>query len=208
MDPSQEQLNCRKIGLWQEPSWALTLPGISHRQIPWGQQSTWTLASPLGLGEWHILNRAWKATMLGVTGLELVSELFPHGWCHRWKSSKQRWQSVNDRLVVVAANSSFQLKLVCYGVSSPHQYTWYFSPKGSKCETDLQIVDHFSTQKPSLGLPWWLSSKESACQCRRHGFNPWFRKIPYAVEQPSLSATTVQPELQSLGAMSTAACPP
>jgi len=20
-----------------------------------------------------------------------------------------------------------------------------------------------------MGLPWWLSSKESACQCRRHG---------------------------------------
>ena len=22
------------------------------------------------------------------------------------------------------------------------------------------------------GLPWWLSVKESACQCRRHGFSP------------------------------------
>ena len=22
------------------------------------------------------------------------------------------------------------------------------------------------------GLPWWLSGKESACQCRRHQFNP------------------------------------
>jgi len=22
------------------------------------------------------------------------------------------------------------------------------------------------------GLPWWLSGKESACQCRRHGFYP------------------------------------
>ena len=26
-------------------------------------------------------------------------------------------------------------------------------------------------------LPWWLSGKESACQCRRLGFNPWVRKI-------------------------------
>ena len=24
----------------------------------------------------------------------------------------------------------------------------------------------------SLGLPWWLRGKESACQCRRHRFNP------------------------------------
>ena len=23
------------------------------------------------------------------------------------------------------------------------------------------------------GLPWWLSSKGSACQCRRLRFNPW-----------------------------------
>ena len=29
------------------------------------------------------------------------------------------------------------------------------------------------------GLPWWLSGKEFACQCRRHGFHPWVRKIPW-----------------------------
>ena len=31
-----------------------------------------------------------------------------------------------------------------------------------------------------LGLPWWLSGKESALQCgrwKRHGFHPWVRKI-------------------------------
>ena len=28
-------------------------------------------------------------------------------------------------------------------------------------------------------FPWWLSDKESACQCRRLGFNPWVRKIPW-----------------------------
>ena len=27
--------------------------------------------------------------------------------------------------------------------------------------------------------PRWLSGKESACQCRRHGFHPWVRKIPW-----------------------------
>ena len=27
-------------------------------------------------------------------------------------------------------------------------------------------------------LPRKLSGRESACQCRRHGFNPWDRKIP------------------------------
>ena len=28
-----------------------------------------------------------------------------------------------------------------------------------------------------MGLPRWHSSKESACQCRRRGFNPWIRKM-------------------------------
>ena len=28
-----------------------------------------------------------------------------------------------------------------------------------------------------LQLPRWLSGKESACQCRRHGFDPWVRQI-------------------------------
>ena len=47
--------------------------------------------------------------------------------------------------------------------------------------------------KLTLALPWWLSSKESACQCRRHGFDPWSRKIPHAVEQLRPCATTIEP---------------
>ena len=32
---------------------------------------------------------------------------------------------------------------------------------------------------PNLVFPRWLSGKESACQCRRHGFDPWVGKIPW-----------------------------
>ena len=38
----------------------------------------------------------------------------------------------------------------------------------------------------SIRLPQWLRGKESACQCRRHGFDPWARKIPHAKEQQSV----------------------
>ena len=34
-----------------------------------------------------------------------------------------------------------------------------------------------------LGLPWWRSGWESACQCRGHGFEPWSGKIPRAAER-------------------------
>ena len=30
----------------------------------------------------------------------------------------------------------------------------------------------------SIWLPWWLSGKESPCQYRRNGFNPWVIKTP------------------------------
>ena len=30
-----------------------------------------------------------------------------------------------------------------------------------------------------IGLPRWLSGKDYVCQCRRHGFDPWVRKIPW-----------------------------
>ena len=35
--------------------------------------------------------------------------------------------------------------------------------------------------KPTDGLrlPRWHSGKESACQCRRHGLNPWVKMIPW-----------------------------
>ena len=28
-------------------------------------------------------------------------------------------------------------------------------------------------------IPWWLSGKESTCQCRRCGFDPWIRNISW-----------------------------
>ena len=39
-------------------------------------------------------------------------------------------------------------------------------------------------------FPGGAVDKESACQCRGHGFEPWSRKIPHAAEQLSPRATT------------------
>ena len=30
-----------------------------------------------------------------------------------------------------------------------------------------------------MWLPRYLSGKEPACQCRRHGFDPWIGKVPW-----------------------------
>ena len=50
------------------------------------------------------------------------------------------------------------------------------SPWGHK---ELDTTEQLNWTEQGMGLPWWLSGKESACQCRRHRFNPWVRKIPW-----------------------------
>ena len=44
-----------------------------------------------------------------------------------------------------------------------------------------------------IGLPWWCSGWESACQCRGHGFEPWSGKIPHAAEQLGPWGTIAEP---------------
>ena len=46
-------------------------------------------------------------------------------------------------------------------------------------------------------LSWGLSGKESICQCGRHGFDPWSRKIL------DPCTTTIEAVLQSLGTTTT-----
>ena len=50
---------------------------------------------------------------------------------------------------------------------------------------------HNSKRYMQPGLPWYLSGKESACQCMRLRFSPWSRRIPHAVEQLSPCVTTI-----------------
>ena len=52
----------------------------------------------------------------------------------------------------------------------------------------------WEAQKQTQRLSWWLSGKESACQYRRCGFDPWSRKIPPAVEQLRPCTTTIDPK--------------
>ena len=58
----------------------------------------------------------------------------------------------------------------------------------------LKVIPRVLT-KGKQRIPWWLSGKESTCQCRRQGFDPWSGKISHAVEQLSLGATTTEPVL-------------
>ena len=47
--------------------------------------------------------------------------------------------------------------------------------RGSPTQREMAVLFVYHTAR---GLPPWLSGKESACKCRRCGFEPWDGKIP------------------------------
>ena len=40
----------------------------------------------------------------------------------------------------------------------------------------------------TMGLLWWLRQSIICLQCRRHGFDPWVRKIPLKKGLPAQSS--------------------
>uniref|UniRef100_A0AC11DUW9 Thioredoxin domain containing 9 n=1 Tax=Ovis aries TaxID=9940 RepID=A0AC11DUW9_SHEEP len=66
------------------------------------------------------------------------------------------------------------------------------------------------------GLPWWLSGKEYACQCRRHVFNPWedptclraTKPVHKSLQLWSLCSRAWEPQLPNPCATATEGCTP
>ena len=52
---------------------------------------------------------------------------------------------------------------------------------GSTAATRQGWSSGVNCDRPSkaVGFPPWLSGKESTCQCRRRGFDPWIGKMPW-----------------------------
>ena len=78
----------------------------------------------------------------------------------------------------------------------------YMSLKSVKCANMplvhdiiyLQELISFTVSKVKiLGLPWWRSGWESACQRGGHGFGPWSGRIPHAAERLGPWATAAEP---------------
>ena len=62
-----------------------------------------------------------------------------------------------------------------------------FSPLSMMLTVALAYMTFTVLRYVPSGAPKWLSSKEHACQCRRHGFSCWVRNIPWRRKwQPTL----------------------
>ena len=80
--------------------------------------------------------------------------------------------------------SEYILHAIYNSLHSASGWLLFVLPKSAKvpllCKASWpSSVPLFPPLCPSRGLPWWLRSKESICQCRRQVFDPWVGKIPW-----------------------------
>ena len=61
--------------------------------------------------------------------------------------------------------------------SLSHLALEYCHPPSDRLIYSSQAMKYIWCAVPMLWLPRWVSGKESACQCRRHRFDPWVEKI-------------------------------
>ena len=73
---------------------------------------------------------------------------------------------------------SYLLERLGEGNGNPLQYSCLEDPRDGVAQSWTRLK-WLSSSRAVIGLPWWLSSEESPCQCKWPGFNPWIRKIPW-----------------------------
>ena len=94
-----------------------------------------------------------------------IQYYFSKGW--REGEQKKKYGEYSDKEYATCCrgtDESNQFFSLIWGESPAF---WHMSENGFD----------FIPAKLRLGLPWWLSSKESICQCRIWEFDPWIRKI-------------------------------
>ena len=122
----------------------------------WNSNTLATYVKNWFIGKDPDAGKDWRHEEKGTTEYEMA------GWYHRLKGHEFGW---------TPGAGDGQGGLACC------------SPWGCK-QLDMTEWLNWTELKSRLlirrlsGLPWWLSGKESACQCRRLGFDLWIGKIP------------------------------
>ena len=111
-------------------------------------------------------------------------------WSKGWpRKTPWRWPAVSPHPLSWRLNGGkWALRDLDYS-KRIHSQQWDFikqimeEVREGNCEMSsvqvFKIGIYFQQPKEWSGLPRHLSGKESACQCRRCGFDPWVGKIPW-----------------------------
>ena len=94
-------------------------------------------------------------------------------------SMDRAWWAAVHMVAELDMTEWLSLSLSIYIYTHTPQLSWPWEP------IQTQKLDwwRFKHQTYRTGymerFPWWLSDKESACQCKKCRFNPWVEKIPW-----------------------------
>ena len=89
------------------------------------------------------------------------------------------WLPPSPVLIFICVHIDYHLLTLCVHVL----FISFHSPKISgslpfPSPLLSQVTENSRWVTQPMGLPWWLSGKEFACQCRRCGIDPGVGKIP------------------------------
>ena len=103
--------------------------------------------------------RAWRG-LKSLSCTPLTVQMGRWGWGEAWPPSQSRCEAASF------PRESLPSKW-CSNQHVRGVLNWLWETLGS------------DMLEASVGLPWWLSGKESICQCRNHRIHPWVGKIPW-----------------------------
>ena len=106
----------------------------------------------------------------GSSSIMFLKHLWPTGIPEKYWANNNKDENAGDMHSSVSCGENQSMSLPVSGFNtSPHP----LPHSENVCTAYTQIRSKWNN------LSHWLSCKESACQCRRHRFNPWVRKFPW-----------------------------
>ena len=145
---------------WNPNTLATWLEELTHLKRPWCLERL----KARGVGD----DRGWDGWMTLLTQ-----------WTWVWVNSGSRWWTGRPGMLQSMWSErighNWATELNYSKEVSGIQWEWYFYSIWTDSRDFWEItfkVVWFATAYMGLGLPWWLGSNESACQCRRLRFIP------------------------------------
>ena len=128
-----------------------------------------------------------RSSLLGPQHCKIFSNLVSVVFSHQLPGVRRHlWLPPSPVLIFICAHIDYHLLTLCVYVFLIHflsltkDFAICFSVSLLSPSPPLsQVTENSTYVTQPMGLPWWLSGKEFACQCRRCGFDPWVGKIPW-----------------------------
>ena len=132
----------------------------------------------------------WPQSPLCITGCQALSKVLGLQW---WAELRASGLPGAPSLATASHSQSDPLTEIIFLVLEVLRSALPLAAHDVWAHTTFRGPGVFKSKMELIGLPWCSSGKESACQCKKHRFNPWSGRIPYTVEHLSPVSQLLSP---------------